>query len=93
MALGGIGPGLGVKDYRQVLIFNSKDALYKFLYSGWEFGSHADVAAKAGQSGGEISGQGALGAAIEAYSMTESGLAIQATIAGTKYWRNADLND
>ena len=93
MASGGVGPGLGVKDCRQVLIFNSKDALYKFMYSGWEFGAHADAAAKAGPSGGELSGQGALGAGIEAYSMTESGLALQATIAGTKYWQNAALNE
>jgi lipid-binding SYLF domain-containing protein len=92
MALGGIGLGLGVKDYRQVLIFNSKDLLAKFIESGWEFGGHADAAAKAGQAGGEVSGTGAIGADIEAYSMTESGLALQATIAGTKYWKDKNLN-
>jgi lipid-binding SYLF domain-containing protein len=93
MGLGGIGLGLGVKDYRQVLIFKSKDVLYKFVYSGWEFGGHADAAAKAGQKGAEASAEGALGADIEAYSMTESGLAIQATVAGTKYWKDDALND
>ncbi len=93
MASGGVGPGLGVKDYRQILIFNSKDALYKFMYSGWEFGAETDAAAKAGPSGGELSSKGAMGGDIEAYSMTESGLALQATIAGTKYWKVAALND
>ncbi len=93
MASGGVGPGLGVKDYRQVLIFNSKDALYKFIYGGWEFGGETDVAAKAGGSGGELSSKGAMGAGISAYSMTESGLALQATIAGTKYWKDAALNN
>ncbi len=92
MALGGIGLGLGAKDYRQVLIFNSKETLNKFIYSGWEFGGHADAAAKAGQSGGEISAEGAINSDIEAYSMTESGLALQATIAGTKYWKDKNLN-
>lgn len=92
MALGGIGIGLGVKDYRQVLVFNSKEVMTKFIYSGWEFGGHADATAKAGQSGGEVSAEGAIGSDIEAYSMTESGLAIQATVAGTKYWKNDDLN-
>lgn len=92
MALGGIGLGLGAKDYRQVLIFKSKETLNKFIESGWEFGGHADAAAKAGESGGELSGEGAIGADIEAYSMTESGLAIQATVAGTKYWKDKDLN-
>lgn len=92
MALGGIGLGLGAKDYRQVLIFKSQRVLTKFIESGWEFGGHADAAAKAGDSGGELSGEGAIGADIEAYSMTESGLALQATVAGTKYWQDDDLN-
>ena len=92
MALGGVGLGLGAKDYRQVLIFKSKAALSKFVESGWEFGGHADAAAKAGDSGGELSGEGAIGADIEAYSMTKSGLALQATVAGTKYWKDDDLN-
>ena len=92
MALGGIGLGLGVKDYRQVLIFKSEKTLSKFIESGWEFGGHADAAAKAGATGGELSGEGAIGADIEAYSMTESGLSLQATIAGTKYWKDKDLN-
>jgi len=92
MALGGVGLGLGVKDYRQVLIFKSKEALRKFVESGWGVGGHADAAAKAGESGGELSGEGAIGADIEAYSMTKSGLALQATVAGTKYWKDDDLN-
>ncbi len=92
MALGGVGLGLGAKDYRQVLIFKSKETLNRFIESGWEFGGHADAAAKAGESGGELSGEGAIGSDIEAYSMTESGLALQATVAGTKYWKDKDLN-
>ena len=92
MALGGVGLGLGVKDYRQVLVFKSKEVMNKFIYSGWEFGGHADAAAKAGESGGELSEAGAIGEDIEAYSMTESGLTLQATVAGTKYWKNDDLN-
>ncbi len=92
MALGGLGLGLGVKDYRQVLIFKSKEALNKFVSSGWEFGGHADAAAKAGQSGGELSAEGDIAGDIEAYAMTESGLALQATVTGTKYWKNDDLN-
>ena len=93
MALGGIGLGLGAKDYRQVLVFKTQSVLNKFVDSGWEFGGHADAAAKAGESGGELSGEGAIGSDIEAYSMTESGLAIQATVAGTKYWKDKDLNE
>ncbi len=91
MALGGVGLGLGVKDYRQVLIFNSKETLMKFVDSGWEFGGHADAAAKAGETGGELSAEGAIGP-IKVYAMTESGLALQATVSGTKYWKDKTLN-
>lgn len=92
MALGGVGLGLGVKDYRVVMIFKDKATLDKFIESGWDVGAHADAAAKAGDTGGEMSAEGDIRAGIEVYSMTESGLALQATIAGTKYWKDKKLN-
>jgi len=92
MALGGVGIGMGAKDYRQVFVFKTSDVLGKFVDSGWEVGGHADAAAKAGETGGELSGEGAVGSDIEVYSMTETGLALQATVAGTKYWKDDSLN-
>ncbi len=92
MALGGIGLGLGVKDYRVVMIFKDRTTLDKFVESGWDFGAHADAAAKAGETGGELSGEGDIRSGIEVFSMTESGLALQATVAGTKYWKDDTLN-
>ncbi|TFG44977.1 MAG: hypothetical protein E4H40_08800 [Candidatus Brocadiia bacterium] len=92
MALGGVGLGLGVKDYRVVMIFKDKTALDKFVESGWDVGAHADAAAKAGETGGEVSEEGDIRSGVEVYSMTESGLALQATIAGTKYWKDDKLN-
>jgi lipid-binding SYLF domain-containing protein len=92
MALGGVGLGLGAKDYRVVMIFRDKATLSKFLESGWDFGAHADAAAKAGETGGELSGEGDVISGIEVFSMTETGLALQATVAGTKYWKDDKLN-
>jgi lipid-binding SYLF domain-containing protein len=92
MALGGVGLGLGAKDYRVVMIFKDKTTLNKFLESGWDFGAHADAAAKAGETGGEMSGEGDIISGIEVFSMTETGLALQATVAGTKYWKDDKLN-
>ena len=92
MALGGIGLGLGVKDYRVVMIFKDRTTLDKFVESGWDFGAHADAAAKADETGGELSGEGDIRSGIEVFSMTESGLALQATVAGTKYWKDDKLN-
>ena len=92
MALGGVGLGLGAKDYRVVMIFKEKSAMDKFVASGWDFGAHADAAAKAGETGAEASGEGNIRSQIEVYSMTESGLALQATVAGQKYWKDDSLN-
>jgi len=47
MALGGVGLGLGAKDYRVVMVFKEKAAMDKFVASGWDFGAHADAAATA----------------------------------------------
>jgi lipid-binding SYLF domain-containing protein len=92
MALGGVGLGLGAKDYRVVMVFKNKATMEKFVESGWDVGAHADAAAKAGETGGEVSGEGDIRSGVEVYSMTESGLALQATVAGTKYWKDDKLN-
>jgi lipid-binding SYLF domain-containing protein len=87
----GIGLGLGVKDFRAVFIFHDEPTMQKFIESGWEFGGHADAAAKAGDKGAAVGGE-ALFDNITVYQLTESGLALQATVKGTKYWKDKDLN-
>lgn len=92
MALGGVGLGLGAKDYRVVMIFKDKDTMTKFVEKGWDAGANADAAAKAGEKGAEASAEGDIRKGIDIYSMTEAGLALQATVAGTKYWKDKELN-
>ncbi|AQQ72060.1 hypothetical protein SMSP2_02440 [Limihaloglobus sulfuriphilus] len=92
MGMGGFGLGLGAKDFRLLLIFHDDETLNSFIEKGWEFGGHADAAAKSGDKGGEGSAHGAVGKGISAYSLTETGLALQATVTGTKYWKDGELN-
>lgn len=91
MAEGGIGLGIGVKDYRIVIVFHSKDAMEHFIDNGWTFGGNADASAKAGNKGGSVEGEAYYGD-VTVYTFTESGLALQATIKGTKFWRADSLN-
>jgi lipid-binding SYLF domain-containing protein len=91
MAEGGLGLGLGVKDYRMIMVFHSRDAMNNFISSGWTFGGNADASAKAGEKGGSIEGETYYGD-VTVYTFTESGLALQATIKGTKFWRADALN-
>lgn len=92
MAQGGIGFGLGVKDFRAVFIFDDQTVLDKFLNSGWQFGAEADAAAKGGGAGAAASGAVEIAPGLRVYQLTENGLALQATVKGTKYWRDAYVN-
>jgi lipid-binding SYLF domain-containing protein len=97
MAMGSLGGGvgLGAKDLSAVFIFKNADVMKKFIESGWQFGGEADAAAKAGEKGGAASKAAAAdtGASVfEIYQMTDTGVALQATVAGTKYWKDKDLN-
>lgn len=87
----GVGLGAGVKDYRLVLVFHTQDALDYFIKYGWSIGGQADAAAKAGDKGKAV-GAEAIVNNISVYQLTESGLALQATIKGTKFWRDDSLN-
>jgi len=87
----GVGVGLGAKDYRLVLVFHTREALDYFVEKGWSMGGQADAAAKAGDKGGAVGGESIVNN-ITVYQMTESGLALQATIKGTKFWRDDSLN-
>ncbi len=88
----GVGPGLGVKDYRVVFIFKNREVLQQFVEKGWEFGGHADAAAKSGEKGSAVGGQASIEREVEIYTLTEAGVALQATLAGTKYWLDKELN-
>jgi len=91
MAEGGVGLGLGVKDYRIVMVFHTNEAMNNFVNTGWTFGGNADAAAKAGNKGASVEGEIYYGG-VTVYTFTENGLALQATIKGTKFWKDSELN-
>ena len=89
----GVGIGMGVKDFRGVFVFTTKDAFENFVEHGWQASAQADAAAKAGEKGGAADAAIDVAPGVELYQLTENGLALQATIQGTKYWKNDDLNE
>ena len=97
MAMGSLGGGLGLgaKDLSVVFIFKNAEVMKKFIDSGWQFGAEADATAKSGDKGAAAAkeaGADTGGNLFEIYQMTDSGVALQATVAGTKYWKDTDLN-
>jgi lipid-binding SYLF domain-containing protein len=92
MGSAGVGIGLGVKDFRGVFVFTTQSALRQFVDSGWDASAQADAAAKTGRQGGALSGAIDVAPGVKLYQITEHGLALQATIQGTKFWKDDELN-
>lgn len=92
MGSAGIGFGLGVKDFRAVFIFSDKAKLEAFVDKGWDFSGQADAAAKSDDKGAALATAVTAIPGVEVYQITKNGLALQATLQGTKYWKDRDLN-
>ena len=92
MATGGLGLGLGVKDFRGVFVFTTREALDQFVESGWDASAQADAAAKSEEKGDAWAGAVDIAPGIKLYQITKNGLALQATSQGTKYWKDDDLS-
>ena len=91
MAEIGAGLGVGIKDFRAVFVFQNGQTLNQFVNSGWDFGGDVGAAAKTRTQGGQVS-TGSSAQGLEIYQFTQSGLELAATVAGTKYWKDEELN-
>ncbi|WP_262691114.1 lipid-binding SYLF domain-containing protein [Kordiimonas aestuarii] len=92
MATASVGIGLGIKDFRAVFIFHSRDALADFTKHGWDMTGEADAAARSGNKGGEIGEAASVRKKVSVYQFTDGGLMLQASLHGTKYWQDDKLN-
>lgn len=88
----GVGFGLGIKDYREVIIFNEAEDFERFRDTGWQAGAQAEATAKAGEQGGSVSATQSVDLDVRTYVLTETGAALQATIGAEKYWKWSELN-
>lgn len=86
------GLGLGVKKFRLIFVFENQKTLEAFINSGWEAGAQATAAAKDGSAGASYQGAVSVSPGVWLYQLTDKGLAAEATIKGTKYYKDTDLN-
>jgi lipid-binding SYLF domain-containing protein len=86
------GIGLGAQKYKAIFVFKDHKTLQEFVDKGWQAGAQGGVAAKAGKSGGADTIGTSVYEGIEIYQLTDTGLLMAGTIAGTKYWKDGDLN-
>lgn len=93
MGEAGVGIGFGLKDFREVLIFNSRSKLNNFITSGWNVGIiQASAEAKYKDDGASAAGEANLDADIVVYQMTTKGISLRINIGAAKYWKNKELN-
>ena len=86
------GLGMGAKKFSTIFIFETKEALERFINSGWEFGGQSTAAAKTGDGGGSLQGAVSVSPGVWMYQLTDKGLALELTGKGTKYFKDDDLN-
>jgi len=91
MVTGTVGFGLGAKTYNVVFIFENEKALDDFTQNGWQFGGQVSAVATDSVAGGGYQGAFSVSPGVWMYEITDKGLALEATLKGTKYSRN-DLN-
>lgn len=93
MAEAGVGIGIAIKDFREVIVFNSRSKLNNFVTSGWNIGTaQAGAEAKYEDEGASAAGEADLDADIVVYQLTEKGIQLRVNIGASKYWQNDELN-
>lgn len=88
MASAGANLGGGIKYLQVIFIFPTELALQNFIYDGWS--ADADASAV----GGDESKQAGITLAdgTKIYQLVDTGIMLKASIGGTKYWKDPDLN-
>lgn len=88
----GVGFGIGIKDYREVIIFRDAEDFERFRKNGWDASAQAEATAQAGKQGGSAAATQSVDLDIVTYQLTESGAALQATVGASRYWQWEELN-
>jgi lipid-binding SYLF domain-containing protein len=92
MAQASAGLQVGVAQTETLIIFKTAAALQNFIDKGWEAsGGAAAQAGAGGKSVGPGAGEQLISDALY-YTLTKNGLQAGVALAGTKYWKDKDLN-
>lgn len=86
------GLGFGAKTFDLVWVFKTPAAYTTFITQGIEIGGQATLAAKVDKAGGGLTGAVQVSDGVWVYQMTESGLAAELTVKGTRYYPDNALN-
>jgi lipid-binding SYLF domain-containing protein len=92
MAQASAGVQIGASQTRILIIFKNAQAMQTFVDKGWEFGGGGGIqAGAAGTSVGPGQGENVISDA-SFFTLTPNGLQVGGAVAGTKFWKDKDLN-
>jgi len=92
MAQASAGLQIGAAESETLIIFKTPEVYRNFVDKGWEAsGGGAAQAGAGGQSVGVAAGEQAI-ADASYYTLTKNGLQAGVAVAGTKYWKDKELN-
>mgnify|MGYP002623891978 CR=1 FL=1 len=86
------GLGLGAKEYNLIFLLNTPEAWENFIAGKTRFGASAEASANDGVSGGSIEGAEYVAPGVWLFQMTTKGLTLEATLKGTKIYKDKKLN-
>ena len=86
------GLGLGAKEYNLVFLLNTREAWDNFIIGKTRFGAAASASADDGVTGGSIEGAEYVAPGVWLFQMTTKGLTLEATLKGTKIYKDKKLN-
>jgi lipid-binding SYLF domain-containing protein len=88
VASAGVGIGVGFQTVQTVFLFEDRETFEGFVETGWD--ADASGSAAAGQEG--LNAKSSFTGGMMVYQMTKKGLIAQASVKGTKYWKDEKLN-
>jgi lipid-binding SYLF domain-containing protein len=92
LAQASAGVQVGASDTRYLFVFKDAKSMNEFIEKGWDASAGASVGAGTGkESAGAAAGVGAFTGG-KLYVLTKAGLQMGAAVAGTKAWKDKDLN-
>jgi lipid-binding SYLF domain-containing protein len=92
MAQVSAGLQIGGGEYETLIIFKTVKAMEDFINKGWEFaGGGGAAAGAAGKTVGGAAGEQVINDGLY-YTLTKNGLQAGGAVAGTKFWKDKELN-
>lgn len=92
MAQASAGVQVGASETSYLFVFKDAAAMKNFIDSGWEAGASASAGAGTGEKTIEAGAGAGAFTGGKVYTLTKAGLQAGGAVAGTKVWKNKDLN-